>query len=332
MVCIYALTVLHRCTDNECSQKIIEIERNVEALINEYLSKKDAASLYGNLVSFDFVSCYYDVQTVENGLKKIAEVKGEAYNIRKEELISSVRNTVDSTMQRMETERRQIIEKAEKITKQQEANGADPKEIQKMREKIAQAKAFSASTATIDASVDDTNNIRDIYLKADKVSAQIGSTGIAFVFSCPGQKEQIANQVCYGATGENLQHLITICHEKRPDIFVSELKCDYTITNASDRVHYAALTHDTEASYDEIRLPENIQRLSYELSNANVIICMGDRADFAVHNAVVSGKIVKGEHLSAMHINRSYTSTADSPSTRRFDRISQVANKILEQL
>ena len=87
-----------------------------------------------------------------------------------------------------------------------------------------------------------------------------------------------------------------------------------------------------EASYDEICLPENIQRLSYELSNANVIICMGDRADFAVHSAVVSGKIVKGEHLSAMHINRSYTSTADSPSTRRFDRISQVANKILEQL
>ena len=204
--------------------------------------------------------------------------------------------------------------------------------IQAAKERIATSKSFSQSDVSSNNPSEAEKDLRSIYISSPKVPAQIGSTRVAFIFSCPGQKEQLANQVCYGATGESLQHLITYCHSKRPDIFVSPLKSDYTITNASDRVHYAALTHDTEASYEEIGLLENLDRLRHDLISVDLVICMGDRASYAVHNAGVSAKYIKGEHLSAMHLNRVYISTAETSSDRRVDRITQVADKILAQI
>lgn len=48
-------------------------------------------------------------------------------------------------------------------------------------------------------------DIRSIYIRSPKVPAQIIETSkVAFVFSCPGRKEQEANQVCYGATGNSM--------------------------------------------------------------------------------------------------------------------------------
>lgn len=232
----------------------------------------------------------------------------------------------------IQKERERIISQREIEIARAEQKGVDPQKVQIAKEKIATVKGFSQSGASSNDPSDAKKDLKDIYISSPKVPAQKGTTRVAFVFSCPGQKEQMANQVCYGATGESLQHLITYCHAKRPDIFVSPSKRDYTITNASDRVHYAALTHDTEASKEEIDLSENLDRLRADLADVDLVICMGDRAWHAVHNAGVSAKTVKGEHLSAMHLNRVYSSTAETSSARRVDRITQVADKILDQL
>ena len=332
VICIYALTALTKCSVADCDRKILEIEKNIQRLIENFLKKDDISVLYGNLISFDFVKCCYDPQIVEQNLRKIAEAKGEAYNIRKEELIGNLHSAIEHTTERYERDRQRIIKQVENQVDLAEKKGGDPKKVQAAKEKIATIKSFSQSAVASNNPAGTKKDLSSIYISSPKVPAQVGSTSVAFVFSCPGQKEQLANQVCYGATGENLQHLITYCHSKRPDIFVSPTKSDYTITNASDRVHYAALTHDTEASYEEIGLPENLDRLRNDLIGIDFVICMGDRANYAVYNAGISAKFIKGEHLSAMHLNRVYISTAETSASRRVDRITQVADKILAQI
>lgn len=332
VICIYALTALSKCSVVDCDRKILEIENNIKGLIECFFNKSDTTMLYGNLMSFDFVKCCYDPQIVERNLRKIAEIKGEVYNLRKEELIGNLHNAINRSVERYERDRQRVIKKVEEQVNLAEKRGPDSQKIQVAKERITIAKGFSQSDASCNELSETKKDLRSMYISSPKVPAQIGATRVAFVFSCPGQKEQLANQVCYGATGESLQHLITYCHTMRPDVFASPLKSDYTITNASDRVHYAALTHDTEASYEEIGLSENLDRLRHDLTGVDLVICMGDRASYAVYNAGVSANIVKGEHLSAMHLNRVYNSAAATSSERRVDRITQVADKILAQI
>ena len=176
-------------------------------------------------------------------------------------------------------------------------------------------------------------DIRSIYIRSPKVPAQIIETSkVAFVFSCPGRKEHEANQVCYGATGNNLKVLISYCHSKKKTYFKSSEKDDYTITNASDRVHYNELTGDTEATLKEICLEENLDRFRKDLANVKYVICMGKNALYAANQAGLNAKIIEGEHLSLVHLNTSYKSQKASGKERLIDSIHQVADKILAQL
>lgn len=168
--------------------------------------------------------------------------------------------------------------------------------------------------------------------QAKRVNYQPGVLDVAFVFSCPGQKEELAGRVCAGKTGENLDLLIRYLHEKRPEIFTSPLRESYTITNASDRVHYMGLTKDTEASYGEISEPENIDRLSNELSGCRVVICMGDRAAYAVARTCGAAKILRGEHLGHQNLNRNYRVDGGTASERNKERVAIIGDKILQQL
>lgn len=165
-----------------------------------------------------------------------------------------------------------------------------------------------------------------------RVPSQIGTTGLAFVFSCPGSKEESAGHVCAGNTGENLQILIDYCANLRPDVFVSAQKGDYTISNASDIVHYQALTGDTEASYTEISDPSNLERIRRDLAGCHTIICMGAKASYAVRHAKVLGKIIQGAHLSASNLNRNYNVEGDSPEERNKARVGIIGDRILRQL
>lgn len=165
-----------------------------------------------------------------------------------------------------------------------------------------------------------------------RVKFQPGVVDVAFVFSCPGQKEMLVGHVCAGKTGTNLQILIEYLHSQCPKIFTSASKSSYTITNASDIVHYMALTGDTEASYEEISNQENIDRLSKEISGCMFVICMGDRAAYAVAKTNISSIIIRGEHLGQQNLNRNYKVDGSTAAERNKKRVEIVGNKILQQL
>lgn len=165
-----------------------------------------------------------------------------------------------------------------------------------------------------------------------RVPAQIGNTNIAFVFSCPGSAEEAAGHVCAGKTGKNLEILIEYYAEQRPDVFTSSFKSDYTITNASDIVHYPALTNDSEASLTEISASENIERLKKDLRGCHTVICMGAKANYAVSRANIHARIVRGEHLSTSNLNRNYKVNGNDTASRNKRRVEIVGDKILSQL
>ena len=103
---------------------------------------------------------------------------------------------------------------------------------------------------------------------------------VCFVFSCPGQDELINDQVCHGKTGENLDVLLKILHDKKAEIFSSDNRYEYDILNASNIVHFYALDNKTEADSSEIK--QNIQRIfNYvdENENLSYVILFGKKAE-----------------------------------------------------
>jgi uracil-DNA glycosylase len=94
-------------------------------------------------------------------------------------------------------------------------------------------------------------------------------SSVAFMFACPGQKEQAAGKVVAGATGKNLNTLLSILAESKNEkirtLFPSADRYDYLITNASDTVHYPALDKTSLPSKKEYGAAENVARLCSEL-------------------------------------------------------------------
>ena len=106
---------------------------------------------------------------------------------------------------------------------------------------------------------------------AEKIKYNPGKSisPVAFMFACPGQKEQKAGRVVSGMTGKNLNTLLSILmkskNEKIRALFPSEDRYDYLITNASDTVHYPAL--------DNTSLPKRIAGSG----NEDLIACIKKR-------------------------------------------------------
>jgi len=105
---------------------------------------------------------------------------------------------------------------------------------------------------------------------------------VAFMFACPGQKEQAAGKVVAGATGKNLNTLLAILagseNEKIRSLFPSEDRYDYLITNASDTVHYPALDKTSLPSKSEYSDDANLNRLYGELDHVKYVIAFGAQA------------------------------------------------------
>lgn len=105
---------------------------------------------------------------------------------------------------------------------------------------------------------------------------------VAFMFACPGQKEQAAGRVVAGATGKNLNMLLSILaeseNEKVRTLFPSADRYDYLITNSSDTVHYPALDKTSLPSKKEYSDGANIARLCGELESMKYVIAFGAQA------------------------------------------------------
>ena len=137
---------------------------------------------------------------------------------------------------------------------------------------------------------------------------------IAFVFSCPGQKEKDANPPCpaQGQTGTNLEDLL------------QKMRCKYGrtgftrnkvwITNAWSKVEFKYKTPTgveagrSEASFREIVQDDNLDRLARELRCIEkLIVCCGDRAIVAIACLKRSGELTAHtanlRHLGTLGLN-----------------------------
>jgi uracil-DNA glycosylase len=141
---------------------------------------------------------------------------------------------------------------------------------------------------------------------------------VAFMFACPGQKEQAAGRVVAGATGKNLNTLLSILaeseNEKIRALFPSADRYDYLITNASDTVHYPALDKTSLPSKKEYGAAENVERLCAELKEVKYVIAFGAQAKdvsnlaksrYALQNTAVYPVFITSlPHLSLLALNQ----------------------------
>lgn len=146
----------------------------------------------------------------------------------------------------------------------------------------------------------------DKFCDVPKVNANNRESDIAFVFSCPGQKEKQYNQLCSGQTGKNLERLIEKLNSAMPDIFRGKHKEDYFITNASNRVHYKALTNSTEPSRKELWIPENMYRLLDELRGRKIVICCGRNSQAIVSKLSLDAQVINVCHLGNVGLSNTY--------------------------
>lgn len=134
------------------------------------------------------------------------------------------------------------------------------------------------------------------------------NTNVAFVFSCPGRREEAAGRPAAGQTGRNLATLIEALHQRgRTEIPRRE---EATVTNAWDRVEYKEKTGRTEASDAEVAQPANLERLAAEIGHIrHWIICFGNKSHHAVSLLHQAGKLQAGcrlvniGHLSMRRLN-----------------------------
>ncbi len=109
-----------------------------------------------------------------------------------------------------------------------------------------------------------------------------GISPVAFMFACPGQKEQQSGRVVAGMTGKNLNTLLSILMESENEnireLFPSANRYDYLITNASDTIHYPALDNTSLPSKGEYSDDANLNRLYHEFDHTKYVIAFGTQA------------------------------------------------------
>lgn len=129
---------------------------------------------------------------------------------------------------------------------------------------------------------------------------------VAFVFSCPGQKEEKENKLVAGMTGKNLNCLISCLRNNHGlcELFPSEDRYYYRITNASTKIHYEAKNGLSEPTDSEIVDEKNLERLCNDLQGFDYVITFGRKAEFAVSKLEIDSTIINVKyHLGLRGIN-----------------------------
>lgn len=106
------------------------------------------------------------------------------------------------------------------------------------------------------------------------------SNAVAFVFSCPGRVEKLCRHPAAGRTGRNLEALLEVISTMYPGLRLT--RKDITISNAWDQVEYLSETGRTEASDEQVRSIQNIERLAGEILHVTgLVVFCGDKARLA---------------------------------------------------
>lgn len=166
---------------------------------------------------------------------------------------------------------------------------------------------------------------------------------IAFVFSCPGRNEEIAQEPASGITGKNLEILLKILNTKLGDR-LSFTRENITITNATENIEYKKKTGRTEATPNEVLDANNLKRLYDEIKHINdLIICSGKNADLAIsqvlkmHPDVIANKVCIS-HLGMKSINGAIKKDINGTELKNGDaentkkRLEVIASEIIGQI
>jgi uracil-DNA glycosylase len=128
---------------------------------------------------------------------------------------------------------------------------------------------------------------------------------VAFVFSCPGYREEVLGRPVAGHSGANLDFVINRLHDKWPGLFKYTDRYDYRITNASDCIYHKGLNNRTEPKDTDVL--KRVVELRNELSGIDYVIAFGKKAQMACDKAFEGRPnpphIIRSVHLSPQAIN-----------------------------
>ena len=138
-----------------------------------------------------------------------------------------------------------------------------------------------------------------------------------FVFICPGRHEANRGYPCAAGTGANLNRVLEVLHQRRPDLFPSTSRWQYVVTNSWDRVEYPALTGRSVPTEGEVLMPANLERLAREIAALERVVACGAQAQAAVRALKAGGRfqgdVAFARHLSQRSVNMIPGGT-DTPS------------------
>ena len=182
------------------------------------------------------------------------------------------------------------------------------------------------------------NELKELVKKGESIPVEdnIKNSKVCFMLSCPGEKEMVADKPCAGKTGDNLTELLKILNKRNNPIFSSTDRYDYTIINASDKVHFKALDGKSEARVKEIKSQKNIDRIKGILEHLNIeyIILCGNKAQ-KIKKLIKDNddkiKFIKIRHLGLQSLNRMGIDTSgDGDKIKK--KLESIAEKLLKEI
>lgn len=147
--------------------------------------------------------------------------------------------------------------------------------------------------------------------------------------SVPGQQEALAGRPFIGQSGKNLETILSNLKYKGETLSRNKVSID----NSWDSPLWMSKHGKTEASLEEICSEGNLARLNKEIGkNTKIVIAFGDNAYTAATSLKakynLNYAIIKTDHPSMSHINRTYKSVKVTPEERNLDRLMQMSNEI----
>ncbi|WP_224981298.1 uracil-DNA glycosylase family protein [Geomonas agri] len=161
---------------------------------------------------------------------------------------------------------------------------------------------------------------------------------IGFVLSTPGQDEENAKRPAAGATGENMNSILTHLHNWNAALFPSTDRYQYRITNASTKIMYAGKGDGkTQDEDSNIITKTNIDRINEQMSICEVIILCGAKAQL-IENHIIGRIVVKAPHLGAKGLHNEYNNrhpdliVINDGKLREITRHKLCAERIISQI
>lgn len=161
-----------------------------------------------------------------------------------------------------------------------------------------------------------------------------GQIDVAFIFSAPGTIERDMGRPVSGITGENLDFALVHLSKTAPELFQSENRYDYRITNSYPHPLSHPVTRRSEPTATEVDDEENLSRVLREVKGCRLVVLCGVKAQRLKKPLEKAGfTVVNASHTSnrALRTKHNLTS-ASTPLARRKERVQLWASALLLDL